>query len=180
MSSGIRINPEPISELVERCFAKDQIHVVSTPELKRPYTRAGQKTQSPLPVIVRDSQRSARSWRILVATTKEIPTDTVLQLPLLVMIRDAALTGLGAAKLPNILVADDLKAGRLVSWGAATYASVREMRLKPRLSAHPPSCASSSRSIWASTCAAAFLSNAIFPVLLCCLLPQITKTVVPD
>jgi DNA-binding transcriptional LysR family regulator len=52
-------------------------------------------------------------------TAKEIPTQTVLQLPLLVMIRDAALTGLGAAKLPNLVVADDLKAGRLVSWGAA-------------------------------------------------------------
>ena len=116
----IRINPEPTSELVGRCFAKDQVHVVSTPELKRRYARAGQKTQSPLPVIVRDSQRNARSWRILGTTTKEIPTQTVLQLPLLVMIRDAALTGLGAAKLPNIVVADDLRAGRLVSWGTAT------------------------------------------------------------
>jgi DNA-binding transcriptional LysR family regulator len=35
------------------------------------------------------------------------------------MIRDAVM-GLGAAKLPNLVVADDLKAGRLVSWGAAT------------------------------------------------------------
>ena len=36
------------------------------------------------------------------------------------MIRDAALTGIGAAKLPHLLVADDLAAGRLVSWGAVT------------------------------------------------------------
>lgn len=116
----IRVNPEPSSELVGRCFVKDQVHIVSTPELKKRYVRAGQKLQSLLPVIVRESQRSSGSWRILGPTIKEIPTQTVLQLPLLVMIRDAALTGLGAAKLPNLVVADDLKAGRLVSWGAAS------------------------------------------------------------
>jgi DNA-binding transcriptional LysR family regulator len=116
----IRVNPEPSSELVGRCFVKDQVHIVSTPELKKRYVRAGQKLQSLLPVIVRESQRSSGSWRILGPTVKEIPTQTVLQLPLLVMIRDAALTGLGAAKLPNLVVADDLKAGRLVSWGAAS------------------------------------------------------------
>lgn len=47
-------------------------------------------------------------------------THTVLQLPNFAMIRDAALTGLGAARLPNIVVAEDLAAGRLVSWGAVT------------------------------------------------------------
>jgi DNA-binding transcriptional LysR family regulator len=44
----------------------------------------------------------------------------ILQLPLLTMIRDAALTSLGAAKLPRLVVGDDLAAGRLVSWGQAT------------------------------------------------------------
>ena len=34
-------------------------------------------------------------------------------------LRDAALTGLGAARLPQLVVADDLAAGRLVSWGPA-------------------------------------------------------------
>ena len=116
----IRVNPEPSSELVGRCFVKDQVHIVSTPELKQRYDRAGQNLQGPLPVIVRESQRSAGSWQILGATAQHIPTQTVLQLPLLVMIRDAALTGLGAAKLPNLVVADDLKAGRLVSWGFAS------------------------------------------------------------
>lgn len=48
---------------------------------------------------------------------------TVLGLPLFTMIRDAALTGLGAARWPNLVVADDLAAGRLVSWGPATVQS---------------------------------------------------------
>ena len=33
------------------------------------------------------------------------------------MIRDAVLTGIGAAKLPRMLVAEDLANGRLVNWG---------------------------------------------------------------
>jgi DNA-binding transcriptional LysR family regulator len=41
----------------------------------------------------------------------------VLELPALTMIRDAVLTGIGAAKLPLVLVKEDLAAGRLVSWG---------------------------------------------------------------
>ncbi len=44
----------------------------------------------------------------------------MLELPTLPTVRDAVLTGIGAAKLPRVLVADDLIAGRLVSWGEAT------------------------------------------------------------
>ena len=116
----MRINPEPNSDLVGRCIATGQIHIVSTPELKKRFSRAGQISPMVLPVIVRKSHRTNSSWRILGTATQEIPIQTVLQLPLLTMIRDAALTGLGAAKLPYLAVADDLLAGRLVSWGAAT------------------------------------------------------------
>jgi len=116
----IRINPEPHSDLVGRCFARDQVLIVSTPELKRRYTRAGQKSIKPLPVIVRQSTGTAGSWRIAGANAREMPTQTVLQLPLFTMVRDAALTGLGAARLPRLVVAEDLSAGRLVSWGPAT------------------------------------------------------------
>jgi DNA-binding transcriptional LysR family regulator len=115
----MRINPEPNSELVGRCIATGQVHIVSTPALKKRFYRAGQKSKNSLPVIVRETQRPASSWRISGTSTYEIPTQTVLQLPLLVMIRDAALTGMGAAKLPHLVVADDLDAGRLVSWGTA-------------------------------------------------------------
>ena len=59
-------------------------------------------------------------WSIAGTAAKKIPVQTVLQLPLFTMIRDAALTGLGAARLPRLIVAEDLTAGRLVSWGDAT------------------------------------------------------------
>ena len=116
----IRVNPEPNSELVGRCFAREQILIVSTPELKKRFARVS-TTQSmkPLPVIVRGSP-SHGTWKIGGASAKDILVRTVLQLPLFTMIRDAALTGIGAARLPRLVVADDLSTGRLVSWGVAT------------------------------------------------------------
>lgn len=116
----IRINPAPDSELVGRCFTRDQVLVVSTPDLKRRFTRASPKSARRVPVITRPSSSDGSTWKIAGTAGKEIPVQVVLELPLLTMIRDAALTGLGAARLPRLIVAEDLAAGRLVSWGAAT------------------------------------------------------------
>ena len=116
----IRVNPEVNSELVGRCFLKDQVLVVSTPELKKRFLRSGQKSARSVPVITRTSSSSEFTWKIAGVAAKEITIQTVLQLPQFTMIRDAALTGLGAARLPHLVVADDLAAGRLVSWGPAT------------------------------------------------------------
>ena len=115
----IRVNPEHNSELVGRCFARDQVLIVSTPNVKKCFTSASHKAVFRLPVIVRGSSGDTNSWHLVGGTVKEIPIRKVLQLPLLAMIRDAALTGIGAARLPRLLVADDLVAGRLVAWGAA-------------------------------------------------------------
>ena len=116
----IRVNPEPTSELVGRCFARDQVLIVSTPDLKKRFSLAGMKSQQPVPVITRTVLSGSSTWKIAGTSAKEIPTQTVLHLPMFTMIRDAALTGLGAARLPRLLVAEDLAAGRLVSWGPAT------------------------------------------------------------
>jgi DNA-binding transcriptional LysR family regulator len=116
----IRVNPEPNSELVGRCFLSDQVLIVSTPDLKKRFTRAGQKYSQPVPVITRASFSGEGTWKIAGTAAKEITVQTVLQLPQFTMVRDAALTGLGAARLPRLVVADDLVAGRLVSWGSAT------------------------------------------------------------
>lgn len=116
----IRVNPEPSSELVGRCFARDQVLIVSTPQLKKRFARVGVKSSQPLPVITRKSPSESGTWKIIGKDAREIPVKVVLQLPLFSMIRDAALTSLGAAKLPYLIVADDLSTGRLVSWGSAT------------------------------------------------------------
>ena len=116
----IRVNPEPNSELVGRCFARDQVLIVSTPDLKKRFARASTKWARPVPVITRAPSAGSGTWKIVGTAAKEIPVQTVLHLPLFTMVRDAALTGLGAARLPRLFVADDLAAARLVSWGAAT------------------------------------------------------------
>lgn len=116
----IRINPEPTSELVGRCFARDQVLIVSTPQLKKRFERVGSKSARPLPVVTRTSRSDSGTWKIAGKDAREIPVKVVLQLPLFTMIRDAALTSLGAASLPYLIVADDLSTGRLVSWGLAT------------------------------------------------------------
>ena len=36
------------------------------------------------------------------------------------MVRDAGATGVGAAQLPRVLVADDLASGRLICWGTTS------------------------------------------------------------
>lgn len=116
----IRVNPSPGSDLVGRCFARDQVLIVSTPDLKKRFSRSGIRSTRPLPVITRTSSTSSGKWKIAGTATRAVHVQTALQLPLFTMIRDAALTGLGAARLPRLLVAEDLAAGRLVSWGAAT------------------------------------------------------------
>ena len=107
----IRANPKPDSELVGFCFLREQLLVVAAPSLTN---------QQPVPVVVRNSARNTALWQIAGTPVREIETRPVLELPAFTMIRDAALTGIGAAKLPHLLVADDLAAGRLVSWGAVT------------------------------------------------------------
>ena len=107
----IRANPKPDSELVGFCFQREQLLVVAAPTLAQ---------QQPVPVVVRNSARSTAIWQIAGTPVREIETWPVLELPAFTMMRDAALTGIGAAKLPHLLVADDLAAGRLVSWGAVT------------------------------------------------------------
>lgn len=115
----IRVNPEPNSELVGRCFASDQVLIVSTPSLQKKYLRLKNSTQK-LPVILRNPSKSKTTWQIIDGAKREFETQTVLELPTLNMVRDAVLTGIGVAKLPTLLIAQDLHEGRLVSWGPSS------------------------------------------------------------
>ncbi|WP_318036965.1 LysR substrate-binding domain-containing protein [Mesorhizobium sp. AR02] len=50
--------------------------------------------------------------------------EPILRFTSLLMVRDAALAGAGAALLPKLLVAGDIEAGRLVCWGTHAGRSV--------------------------------------------------------
>lgn len=118
----IRVNPKPDSALVGRCFVRDQLLIVAAPGLTE---------QGPVPVVVRNATKSPAIWPISGDFARDIHTRPVLALPTLTMMRDAVLTGIGAAKLPRLLVADDLAAGRLVCWGPSTDPSTELWVLHP-------------------------------------------------
>jgi len=104
----IRANPQADSELVGTCFLREEVLVVAAPSLG---------DAQPVPVVVRNTTRNPDIWRIAGLPDREIVTKPVLELSAFTMVHDAVLTGIGAAMLPRMLVADDLKDGRLVSWG---------------------------------------------------------------
>ncbi len=116
----IRLNPKPDAALVGRCFVKDQVLIVAAPSLARPLSTSGASSEAPIPVVVRSAMAYADVWQVPDENEQEFRTRQVLELPSLEMVRDAVLTGIGAAKLPRVLVAEDLAAGRLVCWGPAS------------------------------------------------------------
>ena len=104
----IRANPKPDSELVGFCFLREPLLVVAAPSLT---------DQQPVAVVVRSAARNPAIWQTGGSRGRAIDTKPVLELPAFTMIRDAVLTGIGAARLPRMLVAEDLAEGRLVNWG---------------------------------------------------------------
>lgn len=106
----IRLNPKPDSTLVGRCFVRNQLVIVASPSLPIPSGAEGET----LPVVVRTAMPNDPIWHVPGPDGLPLLTRTVLELPTLPTVRDAVLTGIGAARLSRVLVAEDLAAGRLV------------------------------------------------------------------
>jgi DNA-binding transcriptional LysR family regulator len=108
----IRVNPEPDESLVGRVFLHDRLVVVAGPDLARP------ADGSAVPAVVRGPAKQADVWNVTTdAGPSRIEVAPVLSLSSLVMVRDAVLMGVGAARLPISLVSHDLADGTLVHWG---------------------------------------------------------------
>lgn len=108
----IRVNPDPDESLVGKVFLRDRLVVVASPILHRPAGKA------PVPAVVRGPGEQAGSWQVTTSARRSsIAIDPVLRLSSLMMVRDAARLGVGAARLPISLVSHDLAAGTLVHWG---------------------------------------------------------------
>ena len=116
---AIRVNPRPDEVLVGRRFLRDEQLMVAAPTVPQP-TQRDAEGNWPVRGVALETARDGARWTIVdrpqeVAFTPEI----ILRLGTLTMVRDAVLAGAGAALLPRSLVADDLKKGKLVSWGKA-------------------------------------------------------------
>lgn len=107
----IRVNPRADESLVGRIFMRDRLVIVASPQVARP------QDGEPVPAVVHGTDRGLSSWNIKRDTgPATIAFTPVLGLSSLTMVRDAAVMGAGAARLPLSLVSHDLTAGTLVHW----------------------------------------------------------------
>ncbi|MBL0729020.1 LysR family transcriptional regulator [Piscinibacter sp. HJYY11] len=111
---AIRPNPRPDTALVGRRFARDRLLVVAAPSVPKP-----RPARQPVPVqAVVMSTREGDTWALEDSRLVLQPLP-VLRLSSMLMLRDAALVGAGAALLPQSIVSGHLARGELVNWGAA-------------------------------------------------------------
>lgn len=108
----IRVNPQPHSELVGRCFAHDSMLLVAPPS--RPMPATGE----PVSAVAMSGAAVPDIWDIEVdgRPARLVPSYT-LGLPSFGMVRDAVCAGAGAALLPHSLAQPELAHGRLALWG---------------------------------------------------------------
>jgi DNA-binding transcriptional LysR family regulator len=116
----IRINPAPTERLVGRRILNDERLLVAPPSSPRPATTRGSQTDIATKAVVLTNTPHDTLWEVRAGKSAKLLTirpEPILRMSSLLMVRDAALAGAGAALLPKLLVAADLAAGRLVLWG---------------------------------------------------------------
>ncbi|NPT41524.1 LysR family transcriptional regulator [Paraburkholderia sp. 1N] len=139
----IRIDPPHDEQLVGRRILGDERLVVASPSMSIPPMPASEADELQVPAVMSIAAPSGVLWNMQeegggVRVIKPMP---VLRMSSLLMVREAVLQGVGAALLPRLLVEQDVRAGRLVCWGAeagspveiwALYSSRRLLSAKVR------------------------------------------------
>lgn len=114
----IRIDPSPDERLVGRRILFDERVLVASPGLPVMLSPEQGDIEGQEAAVGHPTTLADTLWRI---RTKEgigiMRPDFRLRFSSFLMVRDAVLAGAGVALVPKLLVADDLAAGRLVSWG---------------------------------------------------------------
>jgi len=115
----IRVDPSPDDRLVGRRFLNDERLIVAHPDLPQPRKCPDDRGDPSGRAVLLSTTPVDVTWRFRngQATDIVLKPEPVLRLSSLLMVRDAALAGAGAAMLPKLLVADDVAAGRLALWG---------------------------------------------------------------
>lgn len=112
----IRVNPNPQSELVGRCFARDALHIVAPPSLPMPEA-TDPENPAPVPAVAMAQRTDAAAWHVECdGQTHHLVPDYRLLLASLSMVHDAVRAGAGAALLPRSLTHRDINEGRLGLW----------------------------------------------------------------
>ncbi len=108
----IRANPSENDRLVgRRIFRTDRVAVAAPTVLPPPDGEAAR-------LVFRSGATPEKAWRLQAdGRVRILKLEPTLGLSTLLMMREAVMRGAGVALLPRTLVADDLAAARLVSWG---------------------------------------------------------------
>ena len=115
---AIRANPHPDTELVGRCFARDEMLLVAAPALPLPDGQA-QGQELSVPAVAMVGLDDPTPWRIAVGGHGvTLVPDYRLRVSSLLMVRDAVLASAGVAQLPRSIIRKALESGQLVVWGA--------------------------------------------------------------
>ena len=116
---AIRVRPPPLaeSELVMRRFDERTIRIVASPDLLKQRAITLPADLASLPSVDFGPAGGEHRWRLTHAdgSVAEVRHAPRLITDDMAVLRDAALAGAGAARLPTLVVWDDLQAGRLVT-----------------------------------------------------------------
>jgi DNA-binding transcriptional LysR family regulator len=122
---AIRIDPPPETNLVGHCFLRDRLHVVAPASLLRPSIGTDPKAPASVPAVVLTNMPDATIWHVSSGGQEfALRPKPVLRVSSLLVMSDAVRAGAGAALLPPSMMAEDLAAGRVVSWGATSGPAV--------------------------------------------------------
>lgn len=113
---AIRINPSPDSSLVGRCFAKDRLIVVAAPEIAKPMPGKVRPVCAVVTPAFQPTHWSLDGGQLVLEPIPKMRFSSLL------MVRDAAIAGGGAALLPQSIVWNQLACGDLVQWGTVAGA----------------------------------------------------------
>lgn len=116
---AIRVRPPPLaeSELVMRRFDERTIRIVASPDLLKQRAITLPADLAGLPSLDFGPAGGEHRWRLTHAdgSVAEVRHAPRLVTDDMAVLRDAALAGAGAARLPTLVVWDDLQAGRLAT-----------------------------------------------------------------
>ncbi|CAI1674932.1 D-malate degradation protein R [Serratia ficaria] len=113
---AIRINPSPDSRLVGRCFAKDRLVVVAAPDIVRPQPGAVRTVPGIVTLGFQPTRWVLDEGRLILEPLPRLRFSSLL------MVRDAAVAGGGAALIPQSIAWNQLARGDLVQWGTVSGA----------------------------------------------------------
>ncbi|MBC7739367.1 MAG: LysR family transcriptional regulator, partial [Candidatus Saccharibacteria bacterium] len=109
----IRINPRPDSQLVGRCFHRDDLLLVAPADLARP-----PDAETPVSLVAGSSAPVLQKRGLIDGNSeRHVTLKTVLRLPSPLMVRDAVVAGAGVGILPRMLIARSLEQGLVQDWG---------------------------------------------------------------